>query len=244
VRVDSDAADVGDVLEYRLTTGNLGTRETTELVIEDVLPKGLLFIPGSVTGADGATVSYADRAFDWRHVPGAPGVADPSVGGLRITWPGDFDTSGQEQWLQTTAAEFELGVFDRTRADHELEALVLDENATACVSGYSRYFPAGREITYTPSDDGGVRESFTTTRPEAATYCCADSLESLELCDYAAGRGYDGDFPEWYGCMDNCRDDKQDDQQEFRQCVCEAAATAAQWDRAALERPPSVAARR
>jgi uncharacterized repeat protein (TIGR01451 family) len=59
--VDAASAVPGDTLTYRLTVGNVGTRDSAPTAVHDVLPAGLTFVGASAGGAyDGGT-----RTITW-----------------------------------------------------------------------------------------------------------------------------------------------------------------------------------
>ncbi|HWH98527.1 MAG TPA: DUF11 domain-containing protein, partial [Pseudolysinimonas sp.] len=64
--VDAEAAVPGDVLEYTVTVGNTGTRDSIPTTVHDVLPMGLTFVSateGGVYDASTRTVSWSVPAM-------------------------------------------------------------------------------------------------------------------------------------------------------------------------------------
>ncbi|MGL5086325.1 MAG: beta strand repeat-containing protein, partial [Clostridium sp.] len=55
--VDKAAANVGDVLTYTFNLKNNGSKTATNVVIADILPSSVAYVPGSLTGATGTPAS-------------------------------------------------------------------------------------------------------------------------------------------------------------------------------------------
>ena len=71
--VDAAAAEPGDTLTYRITVGNVGTRDSDPTTVSDALPAGLTFVAAS----GGGVYSAASRTVTWS-VPAIPRDDDVS----------------------------------------------------------------------------------------------------------------------------------------------------------------------
>ena len=94
-----DAASVpGDVIEYRLTFTNHQDGPVTDVVLNDPIPAGLVFVPGSVTG------SRADLVIERRQLVGAArgrrrrrGPHGAPTGARRSLHPRALDSHGRPE---------------------------------------------------------------------------------------------------------------------------------------------------
>ena len=61
----------GDVIEYRLTFTNYQDGPISDVVLNDPIPEGLVFVPGSVTGSrEDLTIEYSiDEGTSWSERP-------------------------------------------------------------------------------------------------------------------------------------------------------------------------------
>jgi len=86
---EEGAAEAGDTLRFSLEVGNLGLGAASQVLLEDLFPSGMTFVPGSFEGDVGeAQLQFTTADFTWSAAGDAPGVV-----GLRLIWPEDLGTT-------------------------------------------------------------------------------------------------------------------------------------------------------
>lgn len=89
----------GDVIEYRLTFTNLTEGPVSDVVLNDPIPEGLVFVPGSVTASTAdLMVDYSiDAGLSWSENP----VIEVDVAGESVTRPAPADAYTHVRWTIT-----------------------------------------------------------------------------------------------------------------------------------------------
>lgn len=98
---DSGATLPGDVIEYRLTFTNHTEGAVSSVVLNDPIPEGLTFVPGSVTASrEDVTVDYSiDGGVSWSDQP----LVEVTVGEQVETRPAPAESYTHVRWTVTGA---------------------------------------------------------------------------------------------------------------------------------------------
>lgn len=104
----------GDVIEYRLTFTNHTEGPVSDVVLNDPIPAGLVFVPGSVTAdAEALVVEYSiDAGASWSERP----VVEVEVDGRLVTRPAPPEAYTHVRWTITDAVSPGAQVTARFRA--------------------------------------------------------------------------------------------------------------------------------
>lgn len=102
---------------YELSYDNIGEASADEVVVEDLLPEGLGFVVGSLSGLPpSATVDYTDGTT-WGVTPsGSAGTVDDSIRGFRVQWAGALTAPPEGFTSLSEPAQFASGTFTGTVA--------------------------------------------------------------------------------------------------------------------------------
>jgi len=89
----------GDVIEYRLTFTNHTGTPVSDVVLNDPIPAGLVFVPGSVTGSrEDVVVEYSiDAGASWSGNP----VIEVETAGVSSTQPAPPEAYTHVRWTIT-----------------------------------------------------------------------------------------------------------------------------------------------
>jgi len=185
-------SDAGDTLRYTVVFDNLGGTVAQNVVIEDTLPDGVAFVPGSIAGMPvGVTVAYDDGTGTFSYVP-TGGSTDPAIRAFRATFPYSMEAPvGGHQTVQ--GAGFDAGVYDGSVYD------AISSSVKPSRMGTSSYTSAAM-----PSDAGsrvlGWKRLFVdgdlTTADGAATVSVLNALTGNPL------PGLDTVLPDAAGLLD------------------------------------------
>ncbi|TNF26342.1 MAG: DUF11 domain-containing protein [Deltaproteobacteria bacterium] len=124
---DDSSASAGDVLDYTLEYGNAGHASADGVILEDVIPAGVTFVAGSFTNLPaGAHVEYDSGDGSFGYTPtAANGTPDANVVAVRVVWDGALDAPASGVFSQTTASEFDAGIYYQTYGDSGFEAVMI-----------------------------------------------------------------------------------------------------------------------
>jgi len=111
---DAGATRPGDVIEYRLTFTNLRDGAVSDVVLNDPIPEGLVFVPGSVTASrEDLLVEYSiDSGASWSARP----VVEVEVAGQPATRPAPAEAYTHVRWTITGTVNPGAQVTARFRA--------------------------------------------------------------------------------------------------------------------------------
>jgi len=111
--VVSEAGLPDDVIEYRLAFTNLTDGAVSHVVLNDPLPKGLIFIPGSVTASrEDMLVEYSiDGGVSWSFEP----TVEVQEGGETVIRPAPAEIYTHVRWTVTGEVKSGAQVFARFR---------------------------------------------------------------------------------------------------------------------------------
>ncbi len=112
---DTGAASLpGDVIEYRLTFTNYQDGPVSDVVLNDPIPEGLVFVPGSVTGSRAdLLIEYSiDGGTNWSERP----EVDVDVAGQSERRPAPAEAYTHVRWTVTGAVNPGAQVTARFRA--------------------------------------------------------------------------------------------------------------------------------
>lgn len=95
----SGATLPGDVIEYRLTFTNHTSTSVSDVVLNDPIPAGLIFVPGSVTGSrEDVIVEYSiDAGASWSSDP----VIEVETAGVSNIQPAPPEAYTHVRWTIT-----------------------------------------------------------------------------------------------------------------------------------------------
>lgn len=104
----------GDVIEYRLTFTNHQAGAVSDVVLNDPIPAGLVFVPGSVTASrQDLLVEYSiDGGSSWTEQP----QVEVEVAGEAVTRPAPADAYTHVRWTITGSVNPGAQVTARFRA--------------------------------------------------------------------------------------------------------------------------------
>lgn len=104
----------GDVIEYRLTFTNHQAGAVSDVVLNDPIPAGLVFVPGSVTASrEDLLVEYSiDDGASWTERP----TVEVEVAGEAVTRPAPADAYTHVRWTITGSVNPGAQVTARFRA--------------------------------------------------------------------------------------------------------------------------------
>lgn len=112
--LDEGTARPGDVIEYRLTFTNHQDGPVTQVVLNDPIPVGVVFVPGSVTA------SRADLRVEYSIDSGATWSTDPKVeveeAGEMVLRPAPAEAFTHVRWTITGSVNSGAQVSARFRA--------------------------------------------------------------------------------------------------------------------------------
>ena len=111
---DTGASIPGDVIEYRLDFTNLTDGAVSDVVLNDPIPDGLVFVPGSVTASrEDVRVEYSiDGGASWSEQP----TVEVEVEGQTVTRPAPADAYTHVRWTITGAVNPGAQISARFRA--------------------------------------------------------------------------------------------------------------------------------
>ncbi|MEM7417270.1 MAG: hypothetical protein AAF389_17335 [Gemmatimonadota bacterium] len=104
----------GDVIEYRLTFTNHQAGAVSDVVLNDPIPNGLVFVPGSVTASrEDLLVEYSiDDGASWTERP----TVEVEVAGEAVTRPAPAEAYTHVRWTITGSVNPGAQVTARFRA--------------------------------------------------------------------------------------------------------------------------------
>ncbi|TNF34335.1 MAG: DUF11 domain-containing protein, partial [Deltaproteobacteria bacterium] len=121
-----ELARAGDLLGYTVEYGNSGHFAASDVLLEDPLPAGAVFVVGSIADlfTDAVVVEYDDGSQAWTYTPVAEtGTPDPQIRAFRVRWRDPLAAPANNVFAQTTAIAFDGDVQDGVESDPQRDAV-------------------------------------------------------------------------------------------------------------------------
>ncbi|MFT7581790.1 MAG: putative repeat protein (TIGR01451 family), partial [Myxococcota bacterium] len=120
---DDALAAAGDRLRYTLEYGNAGHFVASDVVLEDALPEGTVFVIGSIANlfSDAVDIDYDDGSLRWDYQPtGVEGTTDSAVTAFRVRWKDPLRAPANDVFSQDSAESFAASTFSGVTATVEV----------------------------------------------------------------------------------------------------------------------------